>query len=606
MNSHRNRCRQAFPIALLILTLFLPTGCGPSPQQAEVPRMNRLDLMSAADLIVHCSDTANFATALERSPLGQLWNSPEMTASRADHSLEVLVQEALTDADDGEHAERINEIYMSQIKMLDGEFILGMTFNDLAGEPEITLVAAISEADFNRSLEMDALLHELESKETVAASEVFRDTRIYTYLEKKEDGDRYSYQAFYEGTLVASDNRLWLEQALIQLMETPAREPQGDPVLTLSGKAQLLDRLQARIAAKAAMGESPLDWTALVKSLGLDTLGDMRMQVQMQADRAEITLAVDRRGEWNRGLMVLVPPEPVPVDFRLAYVPPDVASYQVTRLDLNAFWMQLPGIMQQISPEVQMQFSLGVNAVGGMMGININEDVFQNLDSLNFSYTRFGDQGQEILYGLNVRDTDAMERTLQKLFAANSPLTAQISPFYRETDIQGQTIHLMQFPVAEGGNEENAYQEVGITVVDRALVIGSGNLLVDYVQAAVNRQGPSTFYESRPFREMAARVPAGACTYGISDMSAYVRYFAAEIHKTMARAQAGQASPANVEEDCGCEEESSPLADFWEDFDLDSLPSAEVMARYFGTSEGYSVIDANGFRSTLTIHYPQL
>ena len=528
-----------------------------------------------------------------------------MKASRAGQTLEALVQKTLSDPEDSEHAAQINEIYMSQIKMLDGEFILGMNFDNLESDPEITLVAAISEADFKRSLEMDTLLHELESKETIAASEAFRDTRIYTYLQKKEDGDRFSYQAYYGGTLVASDSRLRLEQALIQLMETPAREPQGDPILAMSGRAQLLDRLQERIAAKAAAGESPLDWTALVKSLGLDTLGDMRIQARMLADRAEITVAVDRRGEWNRGLMVLVPPEPVPVDFRLAYVPPDVANYQVTRLDLNAFWIQLPEIMRQVSPEFQMQFSMGVNAMGGMMGININEDLFQNLDSLNFHYTRFDDQGQEILYGLNVRDTDAMERTLQKLFAPNSPLAAQISPFYRETDVQGQTIHLLQFPVSDGGDEETAYQEVGMTVVDRALVFGNGDLLVDHVQAAINRQGTSTFYESRPFREMAARVPAGACTYGMSDMSAYVRYFTGEVHKARALAKADQASPANAEDDCGCEEEPSPLAAFWEDFDLEKLPSAEVMAGYFGTSDGYSVIDEKGFRSALTIHYPQ-
>ncbi len=606
MNSHRHRCRLAFPIALLILALLLPAGCGQAPQQAEIPRMDRLDLVGDADVIVRCSDTADFAAALEGSPLGRLWNSPEMTASRAGHSLEGLIRETLTDPDDGEHAAQINDIYMSQIKMLDGEFILGMTFEDLKGDPEFTLVAAISEADFKRSLEMDTLLHELENEETIVASEAFRDTRIYTYLVKKEDGDQFSYQAYYEGTLVASDDRLWLEQALIQLMETPAREPQGDPVLAISGKAQLLDRLQGRIAAKAATGESPLDWSALVKSLGLDTLGDMRMQVRMLSDRAEITLAVDRRGEWNRGLMVLVPPEPVTVDIRLAYVPPDVASYQVTRLDLNAFWMQLPEIMLQISPEFQMQFSLGVNAVGGMMGININEDVFQNLDSLNFSYARFGDQGQEILYGLNVRDTDAMERTLQKLFAANSPLAAQISPFYRETDVQGQTIHLLQFPVPEGGDDEAAYQDVGMTVVDRALVFGSGNLVVDYVQAAVNRQGTPPFDESRPFQEMAARVPAGACTYGMSDLSVYVRYLTAEVHKARALAEAGRASPANVEEDCGCEKKPDPLAALWDDFDLENLPSAEVMARYFGTSDGYSVIDENGLRSELTIYYPEL
>ncbi len=590
---------------LSALVLVLLAGCDRGPQTADIPRMDRLDLVAEADLILHCSDSGRFAVAIEGSPLGRLWNSPEMRTSREDRSLEAIVRQALTDSAEGEHAARINDIYMAQIKMLDGEFVLGMTFGGPGGEPEITMAAAISEADFNRSLEMDALLQELEDKETISASEDFRDTRIYTYMEKEKDGDYFTYQAFYAGTVVLSDNRPWLEQALIRLMETPAREPQGDPVLSLRGRALLLDRLQNRITAKVAAGQSPLDWPALANSLGIDTLGDWRLQARMLADRAELSLEVERRGEWNRGLMVLVPPDPVPLDFHLAYVPPDVASYQITRLDLNAFWVQLPEILRQISPEFQMQFSLGVNAVGGMMGININDDVFQNLDSLAFSYARFGDQGQELLYGLNVRDSEAMERTLNKLFAANSPLAAQIGPFYREIDIQGQTVHMLQMPVSPNGEDETGFLEFGMTVVDRALVIGHGSLLVNYAQAAVNRVGTSPFYESRAFQDMAARVPAGACTYGLSDLSAYARYFTAEIRKAAAKSQAFQAAPAAVEEDCGCEDDPDPLDAFWDSFDVDNLPPAEVMAGYFGISDGYSVIDENGFRSALTIHYPQ-
>ncbi len=605
MTSRSRHFRFVLGGVLSALVLVLLAGCDRGSQTVDIPRMDRLDLVTEADLIVHCSDSGRFAAAIERSPLGRLWNSPEMKASREGRSLEALIRQALTEAADGEHAARINEIYMAQIKMLDGEFILGMTFDSPDGEPEITMAAAISEADYKSSLEMDALLQELEDKETISASEDFRDTRIYTYMEKEEDGDHFSYQAFYAGTVVMSDNRPWLEQALIRLMETPAREPQGDPVLTLRGQAHLLDRLQDRIAAKAAAGQTPFDWPALAKSLGIDTLGDLRLQARMLADRAELSLEVDRRGEWNRGLMVLLPPDPVPLDFHLAYVPPDVASYQITRLDLNAFWLQLPEILRQISPEFQMQFSLGVNAMGGMMGININEDVFQNLDSLAFSYARFGDRGQELLYGLNVRDSEAMERTLRKLFAANSPLAAQIGPFYRETDIQGQTIHVLQMPVSENGEDETDFLEVGLMVVDRALVIGHGNLLVDYAQAAVNRAGTPSFYESHAFREMAARVPANACTYGLSDLSAYARYFTAEIRKAAAEAQALQAAPAAVEEDCGCENDPDPLVAFWDRFDGDHLPPAEVMARYFSISDGYSVIDESGFRSAMTIHYPQ-
>ena len=605
MISHRQRPRLAFAEFMILMALLLFSGCGPSPQQADIPKIDRLALMTDADLVVRCSDTSAFAAALENSPLGRLWRSPEMQATREGQSLEDLIRRALNDAADDENAAQINDIYMAQIKMLNGEFILGLNFNELGTAPAFTTVAAISEADFNRSLEMDKRLHALENEETISASEDFRDTRIYTYIEKQEAGDHFYYQAFYNGTLVMSENRPWLEQALIQLMEAPVKEPGGAPVLTINGKARLIDRLQGQLAQKLTESETPFDLTTLVNSLGFDTLGDIRMQVCMQTDRADMTLEIDRRGEWNRGLMVLIPPEPVPADFRLAYVPPDVASYQVTRLDLNALWRQIPEILRQISPEFQMQFSLGLNAVGGMMDININEDFFNNLDNLAFSLVRFGDQGQEMIYGLNVRDSDAMERTLRKLFADHSPLAAQMSPYYQETDIRGQTIHMLQFPVPADDGQNTIIHEVGLTVVDRALVIGNGSLMVDYVQAAVNNQGLPAFYESRPFRDMLSRLPPEACSYAVSDLSAYVRFFSDEIRTAVASARAHRASPANADEDCGCEERDHPLTAFFDGIAVANLPSTEVMASYFGTSDGYNLIDAVGFRSAWTFHYPE-
>jgi hypothetical protein len=46
------------------------------------------------------------------------------------------------------------------------------------------------------------------------------------------------------------------------------------------------------------------------------------------------------------------------------------------------------------------------------------------------------------------------------------------------------------------------------------------------------------------------------------------------------------------------------MADFLAGFDFDKLPSAEHVGAYFGTSDGYSMVDGDGFRSSLTMYYP--
>lgn len=603
MNSFRKQRRIFFLWWLLILATLLLSGCERAQDQANIPKMDRLDLVADVDMLVRCSDTSALFAALEQSPLGRFWNSPDMAAFRNGKSIEEEIRFALVDEDDGENAAKIRDIYLEQAKMLDGEFILGLDFTERDGEPAITVIAAMREEDYNRGLEMDTLLFELEDVETVTASEPFRGTQITTYMRKEETGDRFNYQAFYKGTLVASEDRAWLEKALIQMMETPAREPEGDPAFSITGKARLIDRLQSQMAEHVSENESPFDMQAVIKSLGFDTLGDVDLNVCLKEDRADLTFKIASRGEWNRGLMVLIPPEPAPVDFRLAHVPPDVASYQVTRLDLNALWVQIPEILRQISPEFQMQFSMGINAVGGMMNINVNEDLFNNLDRLAYSYARLGDNGQELVYGFKVKDADAMERTLRKLFAEHSPVVAQLGQFYHETDIQGHVIHILQFPNPSGDEDTMTFSEIGLTVVDRALVIGQGDLLVEYVQAAVHNPGVPKFYENRPFKEMLARVPADACSYGLSDLSAYARFFMKEVIKTAAEVETAMATQASTDEEY--DEALAPLAEIFEGFDMDQLPSAEVIASYLGNSDGYSVIDASGLTSTMSVYYPE-
>jgi len=598
MNNIPPTAKRLFPWLLLILALLLLSGCNQGQDQAARPRMDRLDLLTDADVIVRCSDTSALMAALEQSPLGRFWNGPEMASFRNGRNLQDEIRMALVEEDEGPNGAKIHDIYLEEMKMLDGEVILGLNFADSAEEPAVTIVAAMAEEDHRRSLELDELLFTLEDVETVKASEDFRGATLYTYIRKEEKGDRFVYQAFYEGTLLVSEDRPWLERALMQLMETPAREPEGDPIVAITGKARLMDQMQAKLADQAHNQNSPVDPLTVIKSLGFDTLGDMDLRLSFKEDSAHIAFQVARRGEWNRGLMVLIPPEAAPVDFRLAYVPRDIASYQVTRLDLNALWAQIPEILRRISPEFQMQFNMGINAAGGMMNINVNEDLFNNLDRLAFSYACLEDDSQRLLYGLKVKDADAMERTLHKLFDPQSPVQAQLGNFYHETDIQGHIIHLLQFPMPAAQGEAPVFSEVGLTVVDRALVIGNGNLLVDYVQAAVNHQGAPDFYEQPAFEQMVARTPTGACSYGLSDLSAYARFY---IDKVRAAAEKAEAAPASAEKGAG--KAPDLLADLLHSFDVDKLPPAEVIAGYFGLSEGYSVMDDAGFRSVMTIHY---
>ena len=133
MNSFRNQPRISFLWWLLILTALLWSGCEPARDQARMARMDRLDLMADADMLVRCSDTSALLAALEQSPLGRFWNSPDMAAFRNGRSLEEEIRLAMVDENDGENGAKIGDIYLEQAKMIHGEFILGLDFSAFDG-----------------------------------------------------------------------------------------------------------------------------------------------------------------------------------------------------------------------------------------------------------------------------------------------------------------------------------------------------------------------------------------------------------------------------------------------------------------------------------------
>ena len=587
------------PIVLLLLSI----GCDRLNPPADQPRMDRLELFGDNDLVLRFSDTEGFFQALADSPLGQLWQSEAMADFRNGRELGQELLEAVARGAAATDDEQVRQIHLDQFKMLRGEVIVGLDFRDPEASPSATIAAHMEEADFNLSLEMDKRLFELEQKETLSAVEDFRGVKLYTYITKEDGGDRFSHQAFCGGTLVASENRNWVEQAVVRLLATPAREPKGAPLFSVNGRSRMFDRLKNQIASSSRDKESPVDVQALIHALGIDALGDVDFTMRLEPDRMQADFRVGRQGEWNRGLMVVLPAEAAPLDLRLAYVPANPMNYQVSRLDLNALWQEIPKMLGAVSPEAQMQFGMATNGLAGMAQIDLSRDLFGNLDGLFFSYARLDGDAQQMLYGFKVRDAEAMGRTLERLFGDDAPLAAQLGDMYTRADIQGKIVHSVRFPVPAPEGNPTVYGEIALTVLDRALIIGQGELVMEYVQSSLSPGESPEFYASKGFRLLSAQLPQGANSYGLSDFAQYARLALNQIRQIAAAIEdrAGDSGDGD-----SADGEGDKVAAFLQRFDLDRLPPDDTIARYMGTGTSHSLIDAGGLQVALTIHYPEI
>jgi len=309
----------------------------------------------------------------------------------------------------------------------------------------------------------------------------------------------------------------------------------------------------------------------------------------MRSQSADTHLDIARGGDWSRGLMALIPDGPAPADFRLSYVPANPASYEVSRIDLNALWIQLPEILRQIDPEFADKFDMGLNMANGMLQMDLTRDLFANLDNLYFRYSRVAGDQKESVVGLLLKDADAMDRTLLKLFDESSVVMSQVGGFYHRSDIQGYVIHTLNLP----GMSADQPNRIGAAVMDGALLVGHEALLMDHAQAVAAKSGEPGFYRSPTFSGMAAGLPDNAYSYAVGDLSKLSELFFSRLRQS-ALGEMARKSP----------DDDELFGRFTQGFDFEKLPPDDFLLKFLGTTESYAVKDASGVRARVAVQYP--
>ncbi len=589
-------------LSLAVTAAFL-SGCQSQKTEPTLPSIDRSELFADSQVVFRISNTTDMLEAVKKSPLGELWNSPEMEAFRDGRTMDEHIQEAMRTNSDSATEDRLGEIYLEEIKMLKGEVILGFEFNDQDAEPKMCIAAAMTKEAFDRSLELDARIHELEDTETITATENFNGIEIHTYVVKgeAEDDDEFHYQAFYKGTILMGEKKEWLEKSLAALMERSVREPADAPSAALLLKPGLLAQMKQKMLENLPEERDATDVDRLVSSLGVEAIGETGITYTMKPESAQLDLTVQKTGEWDRGLMLFIPTEPAPADYRISYMPEEPASYGVARTDFARIWAEIPVILKQIAPDMEAKFNLGVGSIGGMLQINIDKDLFGNLDNLMFNYSRIVEERQEWIYGFRVKDAAAMNQMLFTLFDENAIIRSQLGDMYREVTIQGNTLHMLKIPGASMDAEGPVFQNFGVVVLDQALLVGHENLLMDHVQSTADKSGEPAFYKSDKYTAMMENIPSGAFRYSMGSLSKIGEYTLAKIRES----ESHEDDLFADDEMEGPDVEEAFMDRFLEGFKYDQLPADEVIAGYLGDFEGYSLANEKGLESVLTIRYPR-
>jgi hypothetical protein len=633
-------------ILLLIFTaLVLWAGLSLSPLRAY----ERMDLLDARDqdVIIRFSNVAEFLKAIEQSGPGQLWNSEAMKPFLNDQSLGEALKKTLMESFLSEKAgqKELSHLMWEGLKLFKGELIIGISDGE-DDDIDIAMVAEIDQAGFLKNMEMEERMSELDEDMGAPQRQSFQGVDIYHSVTKHPEGPDSTWDAFYNGTMVGGDNREWVERCIVRLKKEAPVSPSGAPFLHLRVTQQfikgLFEREPETPQPEEPMSQQPPDAgteppdsrtpppppppdapsapppspEAIMKALGLDRLEYISLDLTLQPNATEslFRIKLNPVSGGNKGLWVVLGKEPLPSAHQLAYVPEDVYTYQVMRLDFDALWREIPEILKSINPQQAAQFQSFVNMFGAMSQIDVSRDIFGNMGALFTTYSRMEGIEKQELMAFQLRNPLAMEKLLAKLFGEGSMLKSQLKDFLEVHELSGHKLYAFKRftfssapPPDAGGQQQETpdikYAYTSLSVVGGSLVVGEDILVRSMIQAASSpdKTGATGFYKSPIYTEMIRSLPENATGCSIMDISQILKPFMEFLKKPEMTAAFSARGKSGTEK----EDADSPLTGFFKNLRFDRLPDFEYMSSFFGKAVSYTWFQDGDLITRATFKYPE-
>ncbi|UCH95830.1 MAG: hypothetical protein JSV88_03025 [Candidatus Aminicenantes bacterium] len=609
-------------MSLFLILAFLLLSVSISPVQAY----ERQDLIDSSVFIIRVSNVSDFIKAIERSSLGQLWNSKEMKPFLNNQSLAEALKKTLLHSVYGEkpNNKALSHLLWEGLKLLKKELVVGISLPGKEGKTNFFIAAAMDKPDYLKGMEIDERMAELDEDQSVPQKQMFQGVELYRSDETVAPGVKESeWSAFYGGTMITGSNREWVERCIVRLKNELPKTPAGPPTLHLRITSRFIadifeEESQSPIEEQEpgteeiespTPGEPDIPPAVILKALGLDHLKHITVDFILKPEAMEFQFHIKTTGAGgNKGLWTLLSREQLPPKHRLAYVPDDVYTYQVMRLDFNALWKELPEILKAIDPQTVQYLQAAEGMFGGMYQIDLSRDIFGNLGTLITTFARMEGMKKQELLALQLRQAEAMEKLLVKLFGEGTPLKAQMQDRLEIYELHGHKLYSFKTGPVEPGPtlpqqakeplQEPAY--IGVSVVDGALVFGTEKLVRSLIQAAstTRKSSTNTFYQHPSYTTLIRQVPDDAVGFAITDISRLLRPML-ELFKNPLMIQTLKMESQQDKE----KSEPSPLTEFFDNLRFDRLPPVDFMASFFGRGVSYTRFDGNDLSSRGIFQY---
>ncbi|MCP4132188.1 MAG: hypothetical protein GY754_14550 [bacterium] len=582
----------------------------------------RLDLLDGRTAIVfHASNMEQIKTAIYDSPLGELVNSREMELFFNGQSLFGALGQFMKTSFSEENkkdasSEKRYQLFMKSLSYMKKELVLGITPTDNDDVKMFTLFE-MNEKDFNELVRLGDEISELDPGSSITKKTSFQGVTVYESIEKdKNKGEVSSWSAHYGNTMIFSSERSFIEKCIVKLKKELPVNITRTPFVNFKLSYTFIDRIVKELENDFSKpGNKPgmpggISAFKVMEALGLDHFREFNLRISFKPKTMELDLNI-LKAPGKQGIWALFNDRPIPRSHRLAYVPKDVYSYQVYKLDIKNLWSNLPAILNNINPQLAMQFRMGIDSLKGMLQVDVSKDFLENHDDMITAYSRLDNLQKQDIVAFQLRNPQLAEKALKKLFAKNSPLAIQFRAKFESSTYMNHTLYTITpsgFPMGKTapGNQANPVKKgkIQITVADDALVIGDDVLVRSLVKASAGKE-TSPFYQSAFFTQSMQTVPAHVMAYGMSDLSVAIKQLV-EIVKHPAFIQGFRAGVLSRSSKMGSRfKGSNPLENYFVNLQFNKLPSRKFIASFFGRTTSYSQYEETRVSSKTVIYYPR-
>ncbi len=518
-----------------------------------------------AQAYIRITNTTNFWARLKVSPLGKLWADQQFQDFLGNPDAETW-QELFFDGD----SEAEDNVFVEQLKMLSGEVILAFdTQND---DPYV--VAAMSEADFERSLDLDENLAGLMQDSFDIVRSTFQDVEIIQHIEYPgEAKESSSWQAFVNNTLVLGYTREWVEQCIVTLKKETIKEPEGHPKLNLNIPLAKLIRHSIE-SKKTGTQES-----ALLKALGLLDIERLTMALELK----ETEMVMDNVlsiSDLERGLFTILDVQPSELP-TVTFIPENISAIEVGRVNLLRFWREIPNVLSAAQPGMKPQFDMLLAMIQQQAGINIELDLLANIGTRYVSFGIAENTRQQSVVAVDLKDGIAFRNGLETALAAPA-----MQPYVANgLDIQDFLDHTIYVQKSNPSTDPK-----GLAISGDHLLYGDPEGLRQVIRAKTSDAATNQAFErSELVKGLRKHVPARAFAYSAVDWKKNIDVLMGELSKPKNRTL--------IEQQWARSGSALPPPDF------NKLPPPDHIASFFSMSYQYVEASIDGLHQRFILTY---